>query len=162
MTALREQLGKYPRVTLGIAGGIIVVACVFIGTGLRNRHPMPAFPTKAFYTCDDGVTLFADDVNKIPPFDHDGQDAVAARVLTSDRGRTHWVQYLAKYDAVARERFNSPQATSATPAAGPAHLLVKKPGSGQWVPMMSHEGSQIIEVQPADGMESGPVEEVLP
>jgi len=162
MTALREQIGKHPRLISGFVGDVIVIACVFIGMGFRKGRPMPAFSTKAFYTCDDGVTLFVDDLNKIPPFDHDGQEAVAARVLTSNHGRTRWVQYVAKYDAVAMERFVSPQAGSATSPAGSAHLLVKKPASGDWVPMMSPEGSQIIKVQPPDGMGTGPVEEVLP
>ena len=44
-------------------------------------------PGSAFYTTDDGATLFTDGADRLPPFDHDGKAAVMAAVFSCDNGK---------------------------------------------------------------------------
>jgi hypothetical protein len=53
-------------------------------------------PTRAWYTVDDGVTRFEDELERLPPFDHQGKQAVRTHVFSCDDGKTTFVAYLQK------------------------------------------------------------------
>jgi hypothetical protein len=136
------------------------LALCFIAWTLMTPTPNTAGPPdEAFYTTDDGKTLFADDAAKVAPFDHDGRQAVRAYVFTCDGGTTGFVQYLEKYsDEVKRQL--EPQ--SGRPGWRPptSMALVKRPGPGQWVPGMSQEASRLTLPSCPGG--KGPPRQVTP
>src|SRR5215210_5554852 len=87
---IRETINKNPTQTAAITAGIIVLALILIiwqacsggGSGTIG---------KSYYTIDDGKTYFVDASNKIPPFMHEGKEAVRAHVFTCDNGKTKFV-----------------------------------------------------------------------
>jgi hypothetical protein len=95
-------------------------------------------PVKDFYTVDDGATLFADKMETLPPFDHEGKPAVRAGVYSYDGGKTHFVAWLQKLpeDALKERIANAggdPAKVDDDDVAALAGWLVKKPGDAQWV-----------------------------
>ncbi len=84
--------------------------------------------TLNFYTTDDGVTLFTDDSQKVPPFDHDGQQAVRAFVFTCDNGQHQFVQYLQKYSDEVKQQLETSRAFGTF-----ANGLIKRPGDVKWI-----------------------------
>ena len=76
--SIREALKKKPAL-LGVAGGTVVaLALTFSILQQRGggRPPLPTIPDQCFYTTDEGATLFADGLNQVPSFEHEGRQAV--------------------------------------------------------------------------------------
>lgn len=71
-------------------------------TLLMNHSAGPKIPTQAYFTVDDGQTWFADDIQNISPFDHQGQQAVRVHLFTCDGGKTVFPVYLERYNDEAR------------------------------------------------------------
>lgn len=123
---------------IAATGLVLAAGVLFAVDRLRaSRGTTPRLSTMSFYTIDDGATLFVDDKNNLPPFDHNGHQAVMAFVFTADQGEHQWVQYLQKY---------SPQAKAQAEKLRTSHdssginfqllregLYVKRPGAGSWV-----------------------------
>lgn len=98
-TSVREKLSEGK---LGLVAGIslIAVAAVII---VYYCWPAPrANALYLYYSDDDGASYFKDSVYKFPPFDHDGRQAVEARVLL-DRG-SKFVGYMIRYTPEAQKR----------------------------------------------------------
>ncbi len=156
---IREKLNDNPRVTTGITAAIVVIALAFIIYQLLpNRGPR--IPTERFYSDDDGATWFADDINKIPPFDHNGKQAVRANVYQCGSGKP-FVAYLEKYDDKAKAKLeelqakmkevgNNPPGPGQVPPGADFEevsmtgIMVKKPGGGNWVRQMDYQHSQEV------------------
>jgi hypothetical protein len=140
---IREKLNDNPAITTGFTAGIIVIALVFIIYQLIPNRPK--IPTEAFYTVDDGATTFVDDINKIPPFDKDGKQAVRAHVFTCDDGKTQFVAYLERYTPKAKEALeksrqsDNPDDTSVQEMLSSTGIEYKKPGDKEWVNQMDSE-----------------------
>ena len=85
--AASEDKRKYG---VGVAAAVLLVAAVALGFqlvgGRENGAAGPVAKT-AFYTDDNGKTFFKDDVNKIPPFDHNGKQALRCDVFTDAVGK---------------------------------------------------------------------------
>lgn len=79
--AASEDKRKYG---VGVAVAVLLVAAVALGYqlvgGRENGAAGPVAKT-AYYTDDNGKTFFKDDVNKIPPFDHNGKQALRCDVF---------------------------------------------------------------------------------
>jgi hypothetical protein len=145
---IQEELQKWPKTTACGAIVLIVAAVVFAARAIRNGGgpPAPAFHEQAFYTTDEGATLFADSVFKVPPIDHDGASAVRAYIFTCDGGKHQWVQYLEKYIDVQKEKLEAH-----APDAGSVQPLVKAPGKGDWVGERDPRGIAITTPKCPDG-----------
>ena len=136
---LRETINKNPTQAAAITAGIIVLALVFIiwqacgGTGGRG-------PGRSYYSIDDGKTWFEDEANKIPPFKHEGKDAVRAHVFTCDGGKTKFVGYLEMYTPQDKKMMEDAMAGKAPPMAYAGYsgqAMVKRPGPGfTWIALM--------------------------
>jgi hypothetical protein len=148
--AIRNQLNQRPGVAAGIGLACVVLA---VGAILLERRDAQATNgySRAYFTVDDGATLFTDDINKEPPFDHDGKPAVRAMVFTCDGGKTQFVQYLQKIGS-------SGKAYAYAGAANAVSLLVKKPGSSNWISLADPKAASVC----TSTNSSGRPEQVLP
>jgi hypothetical protein len=160
---IRETLNQNPGITTGVTAGIIVLALAVIIWQSFDRGPR--IPNQAFFTVDDGQTWFADDINRVPPFQHNGQEAVRAHVFTCDGGRTKFVAYLEKYSDQAKARLERMRTQAQQQQDGmmdPAMYedvmmtgtMVRKPGdpAGRWVPQMNWDlAGRITEIRCPDG-----------
>jgi hypothetical protein len=102
---IRETLNRNPGVTAGAVGGIVVLVIIYLIFYTLGGTSGGATPsTKSWYTVDDGATYFADNADRLPPFDHDGKPAVRCRVFTCDHGAHKFVAYLERYMPEAQKR----------------------------------------------------------
>ena len=163
---VRAFLQQNPTASMVGTSGVILMALAAMFMEQKG-NAVPAAPMQAFFTVDDGATYFADDINRIPPFLHDGKEAVSARVLEGATGRP-FIAYLMRYSANAKantERLLAQQATGpgCMPTPGPSDIEVKKPLSGDvpWTPSSSPAATAINNFQrPPDVAE--PLEPLFP
>ncbi len=106
---VREQMQKNKGLAIGIAALLIVVAGIYIVSQIHgdNKRAAAEGTTYGLFTDDDGKTLFADDVLKEVPFDHNGKQAVKAYCFTTDGGKTHTVGYLERYNAAGKKALDA-------------------------------------------------------
>ena len=141
---------------VGIAGLLLVGLAVFaVYRQLTDKGLTAEQPTQAYYTTDDGATLFASPRTTVPPFEKDGKTAVLAHVFSCDKGKTRFVGYLVKFNEDFAKRAAAEAAAAAksgTPPKGGGlmaspsaamSMLVKKPGSSEWLPFTSPKASNI-------------------
>jgi hypothetical protein len=144
---VREALNRRPRVATALGAGLILIAIPIMiwasGDGVPGRA------TKAYYSTDDGKSYFADDIDKIYPFDHGGKPAYRAYVYDCGDGKA-FVAYLARYsDGAIKKLAELEKAKSDPDAAGQIAQLksnaieVKKPGDTNWVGLFSAAGGAI-------------------
>ena len=136
---IRETLNENPRLTTGVTIGIIVLILgliIYQIVGGGSGSSVPQTSNKAYFSDDDGKNYFADDATKIPPFDHNGKEAVRAHVYKCD-GKT-FVNHLERFkpDAKAKlEQMSKPG--SGDPTMGEALMTqgrqAKRPGDKDWV-----------------------------
>jgi hypothetical protein len=153
--SLREWIDKHPK-PVSVAVAVVIAGSMFVV--FRELNPGRGFktPEKGYFTTDDGATYFPDSLAKLPPFDHDGKEAVRAFVVSSDGGAHQWVAYLGKYAPKEREAIESGDSK-----ADRRNMLVKAPGSQEWIPLSSPDFVKIIAPAPP-GMGTGPAQPVWP
>jgi hypothetical protein len=163
---VRAFLQKNPAASVIGTSGAIAVALVAMFVEQRG-NALPAAPRQFYFTVDDGATYFADDINRIPPFLHDGKQAVRAQVIKGATGRP-FVAYLLRYSASAKadsEKLLAQQGAGARmmPPTPPSDMEVKKPLSGDvpWTRMSSPAAAAITDIRPPPGV-SEPLEPALP
>lgn len=138
---VRESMNKSRRLTGVMAGLLIVGAGVAIFVQARDMSSSSG-PGKAYFTTDDGQTLFVDDALKLPPFDHDGKPAYRAHVF--ECGGKRVVGYLSRYTAASMAALKEaksyagtgkpPPNVGALAAIGTTGQEVKRPGAAnKWV-----------------------------
>jgi len=122
---IREQVNRHHVVSIGASLGVVSLVVIWIcirssGTSIPKQS--------TFYTTDDGATLFSDDSRKVPPFDHNGNQAVRAVVFTCDDGKHQFVQYLLKYSDEVKQQLETPHSFGAIFIG-----LIKRPGDAKWI-----------------------------
>ncbi len=156
-----ELLRRHCKIVLGI--GLIAVSAGVIAAELAGGSSSRAGPQQRYFTTDDGKTLFGDVENQLPPFDHNGQQAVQAHVYMIGGNRT--VAYLERFSPDAHRILSivSEAVKTAHPGDKPPKELaqvdnaqrngreVKRPGDKQWVSIQSREGAAIAHVRAPDG-----------
>ena len=167
---IRKLAEKSPAMRYGILGGIAVLVAIFLLLQYRGPHELD----KAWFTTDDGVTWFADDMTKVAPFDHDGKTAVECKVYTYDGGKTKFVGYLIRYrpgTTALLQALNPPSSTRGAEADEYADKRVailkanrelKRPKTGDdgWVlEKSSPESMDIITIK---GQKGGELQSVFP
>lgn len=164
--SVREALKKHPNL---FAGGSLTVGLAVLGFSLRGyfgTHVPILTPPKgllAFYTNNDGQTLFPGQFDLETPFDHDGKSAVKANVFTCDGGRHQWVQYLEKWSDDGRKQLESVKSGPVgTPPPDRSLILVKRPNSDKWVSFNDPAAHEITTPKCPDGTGLGPPDPVLP
>lgn len=175
--SLRQKMNENPA--LGGVVAVVLFAAAVGGIWYSMSPKSVSKPTKAYFTDDDGKTLFADSVDKITPFDHGGKEAVRAYVYTCDGGKTQFVAYLEKMPpgykpappvaetapkaAPKNEAEARAMAAAAPPAAKPGafQALVKKPGDKEWLKPGSAGYFGLVSVKCPSGS-SGQLDLVVP
>lgn len=160
---IRDEINRRPYLAAGIGVAVIGVSLVvsLLRWGRGGRPAEPQVQTKAFYTVDDGATLFEDAVNRVPPFDYERKVAIRAYVFSCDGGRHQWVQYVEKFNDRAKRQMEGtePIDTGPGPMAG---ILVKKPSTTKWIGRDDPHAQEIMNPKCPDGMGSGPPQQVFP
>jgi hypothetical protein len=151
------------RALLALAAGLALVA---VGITRFNLGPVrPASITGlSFFTTDDGKTFFTADANRLAPFDHDGKQAVEARVFTTDGGKTRFVGYLLRYTDQGKQMIEAMRGAGGRPMINPALLQnveVKRPGEPKWI-RQSDPAANAIVIVTRPGDRSQPAEPVEP
>lgn len=165
--SLRDKLKNHPRAAAGIAVTALAIGIGFIAlqlqggiAGLRGN--------RAFFTTDDGATTFVDSADLLPPFPHDGKQAVRAYVFECNGKR--FVNHL---ERLTPERQKLAQAAADALKAGkppprpPASagrtvnwgLEYKRPGDKDWIPGGDlARTSKLLQAKCPDGHDSLPVQ----
>src|SRR5438874_1930788 len=102
--SIRETMNRNPKATavIAIAGAALALYLVI---WLQNFLGPPSIAvTKVFYTTDDGKTWFADDADKIYPFDHDGKQAFRAYVFKCNHDAPPFVVALGRINEAGRTK----------------------------------------------------------
>jgi hypothetical protein len=129
----------------------------------------PSVATQSYYTTDDGKTWFADDVNKIAPFEKDGKVAVRAYVYKCPGGKP-FISHLERFTPEAKKTLEAAQKKNdlTNPTLMEDVLMngieVKKPGSDLvkgWTKSSTQVGKKIMELKCPDGKIEG-IEPVVP
>ncbi len=162
-SGIREVVNRNPAITTGAAILVIIVGLIYIGMQAVGGGAGPRIPTQAFYTVDDGASTFVDRIYRVTPFDYGGKPAVQAIEFTADDGAHHWIQYLQKYTDDAAKKMSAAGVDAALNAETFAQILVKKPGSGDWILETDPKSHQITDpVIPNASYGTGPVTPYLP
>ncbi len=168
-TGVRETLNRHPKVVLSAIGAIILAT---VGFTVQAQRPPGLNPPKyAYFTDDDGKTVFKDSATRVPTFDRGGKQAVAAYVFKGADGKL-FVGYLERaISAGARDRIEQARAEIQKRAAQQAipmpdselmelisrNLEVKRPGDKAWVGQSDPRAGEVMVVSGADGNLAEPV-----
>jgi hypothetical protein len=104
---IREAMRKNKVATAGAGVVLIAVAGWVMVTQVRaiqNDRPMPV-NSRAFFTSDDGASWFADEAQRLTPFDHNGRPAVKAYVWRCDGGKP-FITYLERINPESKARID--------------------------------------------------------
>ena len=155
---IRETLNKNPGITTGVTAAIVVLAIGWIVWQIFGGGPSSGGmgSAKQYFTDDDGATYFADLATKVPPFDHNGKQAVRAQVFQCGDGKP-FVGVLQRYTKDAKAKLEKAQS-----GKGGGDLLedvditgleVKKPKTGDagWVLQGTAKGGAVAKVTCPDG-----------
>jgi hypothetical protein len=149
---LRETLNENPRLTTGVTAGIIVVVLAFIlwPSGGGGGGGAAGGDNQIYFTVDDGKTYFPESAKKVPPFQHQGKEAVRARVYRA--GGKEFVNHLERFTPDAAKKLqelynsgkpmNDPTVFEAITQKG---MEVKNPGSGNWVKTSDPASTKIMQ-----------------
>lgn len=159
--SVREAINKKKGPVMGAAVTLLCGALCFIVW--QNKSPGSARIKKAFYSTDDGQTWFADDSDKIFPFDVDGKQAYRVDVYKGSDGK-EFVGDIERFSDSAKSKLEElrsepnpdPRAIAGLTSSG---LEVKKPGDSKWYRRNSPQGDGILAVSSPDGT---PPESVMP
>lgn len=153
---VRETLNKQPAITTGATIGIILIALIFIIVQVSGQKHVK-IPTKSYFTVDDGASYYTDDISLIPPYDHDGKQAVRADVYQCPSGGK-FVAYLERYTADTKKVIEASRASGGDDFGRSAEAMargleVKAPLTGDqgWVSTTLPAASKIIGVTCPDG-----------
>jgi hypothetical protein len=158
---IRRTLQQKPIFGIGIAVLMVLMATAILArTYWPEKKPNLSL---VYYTDDDGATWFADSAFLVPPFDHNGKTAVVAEVYSYDKGSKKFCAYEAKYTAKAKKRLEAALAEAQKNNQPPASvslyrdrtfmsegMLVKQPGSGNWVSMADPGSNSICSIHAPD------------
>ena len=133
------------RQSLAAVGAVVMIAGAAVAIFVQARDP-DAGSGMAFFTTDDGKTLFTDRITRLAPFDKDGKPACRAHVFECDGKR--FVGYLQKYTpqgTTEMEKLQQTMGARSVNAAAPFGIderqtLYKKPGGKEWKPATDPAG----------------------
>jgi hypothetical protein len=136
---LRENLNKKPAYAVAITVIVILGALVFIFWQTRPETP-GEIETRVFYTDDDGKTWFPEQANHVPPFNHNGKDAV--RCFVYKNNGQPFVAYMRKFTKPVAAKISGNQSMGDAELAN--GTLVKRPSDPDWIPSSDPRAAAIM------------------
>jgi hypothetical protein len=139
---VRELINRHSRPVLACVALAAIASGAFFFVFHQPDGLGPLDAGSAFYSVDDGKTYFRADATNIPPFMHDGKEAVQALVYTVDGGKTRYVGYLMRFTPFGIQRLKDVRAKAAATSTPTlpgldtelqANTEVKRPGAQVWV-----------------------------
>jgi hypothetical protein len=158
---IRETLNKNPSITTGVTIGIIVVALIAIIYQAFFYGRPNLSPPRSFYSTDDGKTWFDAEADKIPPFDHNGAQAVRVFVFRCGEKGTPFVGYMERYTPEAAKKMAELSTAGSTDDPMVMEQLqmtgveIKKPGDAKWYLRNTPAAERIMDVKCPDGSTTG-------
>lgn len=138
---LREKLNHPAALVVVVATLCLIMAVLWLTRG--NEAAEQSFINKAYFSIDDGKTVFVDDAGKLPPFNHDGKPAYRCMVYTTDARKTQYVGYLLRYPEDVKKKYEvamqsrDPGAAMRQGTILSASAEVKQPGQADWISITS-------------------------
>jgi hypothetical protein len=135
----RETLNKNPKAVTGATIGLTVLALLLVVWQMWPSSNSSGTLSQGYFTDDDGKTYFADDIYKIPPFKHNGREAVRAHVYRfgeKGQGTVEWMETFTPDLKAKIEKFYSEKKNRGTYMPefyDDMFKLVKKKGGKDWV-----------------------------
>jgi hypothetical protein len=161
---IRDTLSKNQPLAIGIISVVIIGAIASIVWQAKSTEGKSA---GAYFTVDDGKSLFVDKNTQMAPFTKDGKQAVRAHVFKC--GGKEVVGYLSRLTAdsiqvleeakAARGTGKPPKNVYKLASIGTSGTEVKKPGDPNWVTVASPTSGKIIGFRCPEG---GSAQEVFP
>ena len=131
----------------GAIVGVLLLAGAALAIFRETRPETPPLKVETYFSDDDGKTWFSDGVSNLPPYDHNGKQAV--RCFVFEHNGQPFVAYLEKYSDTLRSKIqNSNGATDSDLMFG---TLVKRPGDPYWIPTSDPRSQLIIKPRAPDG-----------
>jgi hypothetical protein len=154
----REWIDKNKNVTTAASVVIVLGAIAFMVYSLRGDRP----PTKDWYTVDDGQTWFKDSNRRVPPFEHDGKEAVFAKVYECHGQK--FVAYMKRFKPDGKRRMEEAHAAEdagqpldQTKLAGVEFQLeYKRPGEKEWTSALD-KIAKMMDVKCPHGKQEDPL-----
>lgn len=144
---LRETLNQKRGLTTTIALLLTVAAIGFMLMQMGLAGDSSAVESQGYFSSDDGKTFFVDGADKLPPFEHNGQQAVRAHLYTCGEGKGVFVGYLSRYTAEALSKLNAAKGTPDYDRVVDQALAdgfeVKRPGDPNWVKRGTPEAAKV-------------------
>lgn len=154
--SIREKLNQNSTLATAGAAVLIVLALGAVAWQFWPAAGSEATLKRFYFTTDDGKTLFAEDITKVPPFKQDGKDAYHAMVYKCGWGK-QFVGYLTRYTPEMKQRMEEAIAAG-RPLDGQATVggaEIKKPGEAEWVKATDDAATRVGAVLCPDGTLNG-------
>ena len=155
---IRESINRHSKVTGTVSAVLAVGALSLVIWSMMGSSLDGSSGEKALFTDDDAKTWFADDAERVTPFDHNGKQAVMCFVYTCDGGKTKFVSYMTRLTAESKKQREGQMAKAKGKGINPrtaimpgAAMEVKRPGEATWVNMNDARAQEITELRCPDG-----------
>lgn len=101
--SLRQTINEKQRYFIPV---IVLVIIIAVGVSWLLSFGRDSLPSKAYYTTDDGKTVFTDSSNLAAPFLKDGETAVKVVMMSCDGGKTILPAYLERFTPAAQKQIS--------------------------------------------------------
>ena len=165
---LRQTMNEKPALSIGFTAGIILLAIIIIVyelSGGRGSSASSAAMSQTFFSDDDGKTFFADDISKLPPFNHNGKMAYKVAVFRCGSNGKPFVTHLERFTDEGKKKMEEMKAKSGRTYTGMGAMTmmeVKKPGQTQWVRLSNETSKQWSDVMRPTCPDGSTPEPVVP
>jgi hypothetical protein len=156
------QKTKKKSAALFGAIGLIIVAVAIL---FWNFAPAKKYAQNSLYFSDDGgKTWYVDANTNIPPYQHNGKEAVGAALYRTENSSTPFCGYLYRFPAAVKAQLEGMDAAARVSAAyssatASAMEVCKPDSNGAWARVGTAAGNKAMTVVSPDGSE---LDRVLP
>jgi hypothetical protein len=152
---VREAINKKPVLTNAVVVPITILALAAIVMEIWPKPP-GKFIDEFYFTDDGGKTYYPDGMANLPPYTHNGGEAVIAHVFQCG-SNPPFIAYMEKLTPDMLDRMKSAD----PPDDDTPGTLVKRPGDTDWVLIKSAQGHRVTALTPPSG-ETGAILPVIP
>jgi hypothetical protein len=150
---IRETMNKKPALTSGVVIGVIVLALAWMVYWYSPKSTVKP-NVSLYFTDDDGKTFYADAMSNLPPYQHNGKEAVLAHVYQIG-SNPPFIAYLEKLTPDMQAILSTPSHPDVDSDTG---TLVKRPGDADWELVTDSEGREIRrDIKPPAGQTGAPM-----